>query len=154
MALSAGADFPLDSGGGWVHFPRNRRAHPRRNRFCTGARQMSAAKTEDFYVRLGQEVEVSKAVGEFDICLSAGIPGGLSSNHVNEHVMEQSKFKHWGDGALLIGFMSAGSTRMIETLGGSALGRATAVRSDTTGSVRCSGVHRRHRDGALPDQPD
>jgi hypothetical protein len=69
--------------------------------------------------------------------------------------MEQSKFQHWvGNGALLVGFMSAWSTRMVETLGGSALGRATAVRSDTTGSVRRSGVHRGYRDGALPDQPD
>ena len=89
---------------------------------------MSAAKTEDFYVRVGQEVEVSKTVGESDIYLFAGITGDLSSNHVNEHVMGQSKFKHRvAHGALLVGFMSAGSTRMIDTHGGSALGRATAV---------------------------
>jgi acyl dehydratase len=79
-------------------------------------------------VRVGQEVEFSKTVGESDVYLFAGITGDFSSNHVNEHVMGSSKYGHRvAHGALMVGFMSTGSTRIIETFGGSAVGKATAV---------------------------
>jgi acyl dehydratase len=85
-------------------------------------------KQDQFYVSVGQEVEFSKTVGETDVYLFAGITGDFSSNHVNEHAMRQSKYgQRVAHGALMVGFMSTGSTRIIEAFGGSALGRATAV---------------------------
>lgn len=69
----------------------------------------------DFYVRPGQEVTYSKTVGEADVYMFAGITGDLSSNHVNEQVMSRSKYKHRiAHGALMVGFMSTASTRMID----------------------------------------
>lgn len=84
--------------------------------------------TAEFYVQLGQTVTVAKTVGESDVYLFAGITGDLSSNHVNEQVMAGSSYGHRiAHGALLVGFMSAASTRMIETYGTPANGEATAV---------------------------
>lgn len=81
-----------------------------------------------FYVQVGQRVEVAKTVGEADVYLFAGITGDLSSNHVNEQVMARSSYGHRiVHGALLIGFMSTASTRMIETYGTPPNGNATAV---------------------------
>jgi len=88
---------------------------------------MSADKN-NFFVRIGDEVEFSKTVGETDVYLFAGITGDFSPNHVNEDVMSRSKYKRRvAHGALLVGFMSTGSTLLIENLGGSARGKATAV---------------------------
>src|SRR5260370_39831142 len=88
---------------------------------------MSAERSK-FFVRVGDEVEFSKTVGEADVYLFAGITGDFSPNPVNEHLMSQSKYKRRvAHGVLLVGFMSTGSTRLIETFGGSARGKATAV---------------------------
>lgn len=74
---------------------------------------------KDFYVRPGQEVSFSKTVGEADVYMFAGITGDLSSNHVNEHVMSRSKYKHRiAHGALMVGFMSTASTKMIDVHAG------------------------------------
>ena len=82
----------------------------------------------DFFVRVGQVVEVSKTIGESDVYLFAGVTGDFSANHINEDVMRRSQLgRRVAHGALLVGFMSAASTRMIETFGASATGRATAV---------------------------
>jgi acyl dehydratase len=82
----------------------------------------------DFFVQVGQEVKVSKTIGESDVYLFAGVTGDFSANHVNEDVMRKSQFgRRVAHGALLVGFMSSASTRMIETFGASAAGRATAV---------------------------
>lgn len=81
-----------------------------------------------FHVAVGDKVQVSKTIGESDVYLFAGITGDLSSNHVNEAVMSRSQFgRRVAHGALIVGFMSAASTRMIETHGSSAHGTATAV---------------------------
>jgi len=73
----------------------------------------------DFYVKPGQEVSFSKTVGEADVYLFAGITGDLSSNHVNEQVMSRSKYKHRiAHGALMVGFMSTASTKMIDAHAG------------------------------------
>jgi acyl dehydratase len=81
-----------------------------------------------YFVAIGDQVEFSKTVGETDVYLFAGITGDLSSNHVNEQAMRGSKFGHRVvHGALLVGFMSTCSTRLIETFGRSAIGKATAV---------------------------
>lgn len=82
----------------------------------------------NFYVHAGQQVEVAKTVGEADVYLFAGITGDLSSNHVNEQVMARSSYgRRIVHGALLVGFMSTASTRMIETFGTPPGGEATAV---------------------------
>jgi 3-hydroxybutyryl-CoA dehydratase len=74
---------------------------------------------KDFYVKPGQEVSFSKTVGEADVCMFAGITGDLSSNHVNEQVMSRSKYKRRiAHGALMIGFMSTASTKMIDVHAG------------------------------------
>ncbi len=87
-----------------------------------------SAERNSFFVRVGDEVEFSKTVGETDVYLFAGITGDFSPNHVNEHLMSRSKYKRRvAHGALLVGFMSTASTRLIETYGGSARGKATAV---------------------------
>jgi len=75
--------------------------------------------SEEFYVKVGDQVEFAKTVGESDVYLFAGITGDLSSNHVNEQVMARSSYgRRIAHGALLIGFMSTTSTLMIEKSGG------------------------------------
>ncbi len=69
----------------------------------------------NFYVKIGDEVQFSKTVGETDIYLFAGITGDLSPNHVNEEFMKGTFYgTRIAHGALLIGFMSTTSTMMIE----------------------------------------
>lgn len=69
----------------------------------------------EFHVTPGQEVEFSKTVGETDIYLFAGITGDLAPNHVNEQAMSRSKYRHRiAHGALMVGFMSTASSKMIE----------------------------------------
>lgn len=81
-----------------------------------------------YFVSVGQEVTFAKTVSESDVYLFAGITGDLSSNHVNEAVMAKSRYgRRVAHGALVVGFMSTGSTRLIETHGAGALGKATAV---------------------------
>jgi acyl dehydratase len=73
----------------------------------------------DFYVSPGQQVDFSKTVGEADVYMFAGITGDLSSNHVNEQVMSRSAYKRRiAHGALMVGFMSTASTKMIEVHAG------------------------------------
>lgn len=81
-----------------------------------------------FYVQVDQQEVVSKTVNESDVYLFAGITSDLSSNHVNEQVMAASAYGgRIAHGALLVGFISAASTRMIETYGTPPNGEATAV---------------------------
>ncbi len=72
-----------------------------------------------FHVAVGDQVRFAKTVGESDVYLFAGITGDLSSNHVNEAVMQRSAYgRRIAHGALLVGFMSTTSTLMIEQAGG------------------------------------
>jgi acyl dehydratase len=81
----------------------------------------------DFYVKPGDSVSFAKTVGESDIYQFAGISGDFSVNHVNEQYMERSKYGHRiAHGALMIAFMSACSTMMIEKCGSTGSGE-TAV---------------------------
>jgi 3-hydroxybutyryl-CoA dehydratase len=74
-----------------------------------------ANAAEPFHVAVGDEVTVSKTIGESDVYLFAGITGDFSGNHVNEEYMRRSKYKHRiAHGALLVGFMSTTSTLMID----------------------------------------
>src|SRR6185437_4832091 len=67
------------------------------------------------HAKIGDSVKFSKTVGESDIYLFAGLTGDLSQNHVDDEFMSHSIYgKRIAHGALMIGFMSTGSTRMIE----------------------------------------
>jgi 3-hydroxybutyryl-CoA dehydratase len=65
--------------------------------------------------KVGDTVKFSKTVGESDIYLFAGLTGDLSQNHVDDEFMSHSIYgKRIAHGALMVGFMSTASTRMIE----------------------------------------
>jgi len=67
------------------------------------------------HAKIGDAVRFSKTVGESDVYLFAGLTGDLSQNHVDEQFMSHSLYGHRiAHGALLVGFMSTTSTRMIE----------------------------------------
>jgi 3-hydroxybutyryl-CoA dehydratase len=67
------------------------------------------------HVKIGDSVKFSKTVGESDVYMFAGLTGDLSPNHVDEEFMKHSIYGHRiAHGALVIGFMSTASTRMIE----------------------------------------
>jgi 3-hydroxybutyryl-CoA dehydratase len=71
----------------------------------------------DFHVDVGDEVTFSKTVSETDVYLFAGITGDFSPNHVNEAYMKRSAYgQRIAHGALLVGFMSTTSTRIIEQI--------------------------------------
>jgi acyl dehydratase len=65
--------------------------------------------------KVGDSVRFSKTVGESDVYLFAGLTGDLSQNHVDDEFMSHSIYgKRIAHGALMVGFMSTASTRMIE----------------------------------------
>jgi 3-hydroxybutyryl-CoA dehydratase len=67
------------------------------------------------HAKIGDSVRFSKTVGESDVYLFAGLTGDLSQNHVDEQFMSHSIYgRRIAHGALLVGFMSTASTRLIE----------------------------------------
>ncbi|WP_102960500.1 MaoC family dehydratase [Mangrovicella endophytica] len=67
------------------------------------------------YAEVSEQTSFSKTVSESDVYLFAGITGDLGGNHVDEEFMKTSKFgRRIAHGALIIGFMSTTSTRLIE----------------------------------------
>lgn len=69
----------------------------------------------EFYLEVGDNVQFTKTVGESDVYLFAGITGDLSPNHVDEQFMRRSVYgKRIAHGALLVGYMSSASTRILE----------------------------------------
>ena len=69
----------------------------------------------EFHVKVGDTVSFSKTVSESDIYLFAGITGDLSPNHVDEEFMKRTKYgRRIAHGALMIGYMSTASTKIIE----------------------------------------
>ena len=59
----------------------------------------------------GKTVSFSKTVSESDVYLFAGITGDLSPNHVDEKFMKATPYGgRIAHGALLVGYMSRGST--------------------------------------------
>lgn len=67
------------------------------------------------HAEIGDSVKFSKTVGESDIYLFAGLTGDLSGNHVDDEFMSHSIYgKRIAHGALMIGFMSTASTKMID----------------------------------------
>lgn len=68
-----------------------------------------------FYFDVGDCVTFTKTVGESDVYLFAGITGDLSPNHVDESAMRKTPYgRRIAHGALLIGYMSTTSTRIVE----------------------------------------
>lgn len=67
------------------------------------------------HAQIGDSVKFSKTVGESDIYMFAGLTGDLSGNHVDDEFMSHSIYgKRIAHGALMVGFMSTASTRMID----------------------------------------
>ena len=66
-------------------------------------------------VEIGQVVTFAKTVAESDVYLFAGITGDLYQNHTNEEYMKTTRYgRRIAHGALLVGFISAASTRISE----------------------------------------
>ena len=84
----------------------------------------------DFYLAVGDAVTFSKTVSESDVYLFAGITGDFSPNHIDEEVMKRSAYGgRIAHGALLVGFMSTASSRIIEQI---AANRSSANSSSET----------------------
>ena len=68
-------------------------------------------------VEVGQVATFAKTVSESDVYLFAGITGDLYQNHTNEEYMKTTRYgRRIAHGALLVGYMSAASTRVSERL--------------------------------------
>jgi 3-hydroxybutyryl-CoA dehydratase len=58
---------------------------------------------------------VSKTVSESDVYLFAGITGDLDPNHVDEEYCRKTSLRHRvAHGALIVGYTSAASTRILQ----------------------------------------
>jgi len=67
-------------------------------------------------VRVGQASAFSKTVSESDIVLFAGLSGDLHPLHIDEEFGKTTRFgRRVAHGALLVGYMSAASTRYAQT---------------------------------------
>lgn len=67
---------------------------------------------------IGRTVAFTKTVGETDIYLFAGISGDLGPNHVDEEYMKKTRYgRRIAHGVLIISYMSACSTKIIESAG-------------------------------------
>ncbi len=66
-------------------------------------------------VEVGRTFHFRKTVGESDVYLFAGITGDFSPNHVDEAAMAETAYGgRIAHGALIVGYMSAGSTMAVE----------------------------------------
>lgn len=66
-------------------------------------------------IEVGRSTRFSKTVSESDVYLFAGITGDLDPNHVDEEYCKRTSLGHRvAHGALIVGYMSAASTRILE----------------------------------------
>jgi acyl dehydratase len=66
-------------------------------------------------IKVGISTRFSKTVSESDVYLFAGITGDLDPNHVDEEYCKRTSLGHRvAHGALIVGYMSAASTRILE----------------------------------------
>ena len=66
-------------------------------------------------IEVGLSMRFSKTVSESDVYLFAGITGDLDPNHVDEEYCKRTSLGHRvAHGALIVGYMSAASTRILE----------------------------------------
>ena len=74
---------------------------------------MSGRTIED--VPVGKRARFSKTVSESDVYLFAGITGDLDPNHVDEEFARRTSLGgRVAHGALILGYVSAASTRILE----------------------------------------
>ena len=73
--------------------------------------QSPTGKLDD--VKVGTTLYFTKTVSEADVYLFSGITGDFSPNHVDEEYMKHGRYgERLAHGALLVGFISAASSRM------------------------------------------
>jgi len=66
-------------------------------------------------VKVGLRTRVTKTVSESDVYLFAGITGDLDPNHVDEEYCRKTSLGHRvAHGALIVGYTSAASTRILQ----------------------------------------
>lgn len=66
-------------------------------------------------IPVGLSTRFSKTVSEADVYLFAGITGDLDPNHVDEEFCRRTSLGHRvAHGALIVGYMSAASSRVLE----------------------------------------
>ena len=76
---------------------------------------MTVGKTSIDDIQVGLSTRFSKTVSESDVYLFAGITGDLDPNHVDEEYCKRTSLGHRvAHGALIVGYMSAASTRILE----------------------------------------
>jgi len=66
-------------------------------------------------IKVGLRTRVTKTVSESDVYLFAGITGDFDSNHVDEEYTKKTSLGHRvAHGALIVGYTSAASTKILE----------------------------------------
>ena len=74
---------------------------------------MSGKSIDD--IRVGLRTRFTKTVSESDVYLFAGITGDLDPNHVDEEYCRKTSLGHRvAHGALIVGYTSAASTRILQ----------------------------------------
>ena len=74
---------------------------------------MSGHSIDD--IAIGLRTRITKTVSESDVYLFAGITGDLDPNHVDEEYCKKTRLGHRvAHGALIVGYTSAASTRILE----------------------------------------
>ena len=77
---------------------------------------MSGDSIDD--IEVGLRTRITKTVSESDVYLFAGITGDLDPNHVDEEYARKTNLGHRvAHGALIIGYTSAASTRILQDFG-------------------------------------
>jgi 3-hydroxybutyryl-CoA dehydratase len=78
-----------------------------------GSRTVSGQSIDD--IKVGLRTRFTKTVSESDVYLFAGITGDLDPNHVDEEYCRKTSLGHRvAHGALIVGYTSAASTRILE----------------------------------------
>jgi acyl dehydratase len=66
-------------------------------------------------IPVGLKTRITKTVSESDVYLFAGITGDLDPNHVDEEYARKTSLRHRvAHGALIVGYTSAASTRILQ----------------------------------------
>ncbi len=74
---------------------------------------MSGSTIDD--IPVGLKARITKTVSESDVYLFAGITGDLDPNHVDEEYARKTSLGHRvAHGALIVGYTSAASTRILQ----------------------------------------
>jgi len=74
---------------------------------------MSGSSIDD--IPVGLKTRITKTVSESDVYLFAGITGDLDPNHVDEEYARKTSLGHRvAHGALIVGYTSAASTRILQ----------------------------------------